>query len=175
MEHSAGDDIESFLWVLCWVVVRNAPSTMTDLHRNWFLEKFDQRLDGGQEKYTMLLSGSPSMKDLHINTAPISDLLLRLWLKFGGRYGSDRIQSRSEDEARTWLQELDTHDWMIGELKEALAKEGWKDIRDASVPRQVLFPHKTLTVNQRKRKSAMSQYGYKPLNKRTRLDAVAKN
>ncbi|KIK67587.1 hypothetical protein GYMLUDRAFT_190229 [Collybiopsis luxurians FD-317 M1] len=177
VEHSVGDDLESFLWVLSWVVGRNAPSSMTDVHRALFLQMFDQHLEAGYAKKLLLRGGPTNIDELEINTIQVSDLLTDLWLKFAGRY---RCQSflitkrKSEKEAHEWLQQLETHDWMVGELRAALADDGWRNLRDASVPRQVVIMRRTLTKNQKKRKSAMSEYlsesGLMPLQKKLRTE-----
>ncbi|KAE9384735.1 hypothetical protein BT96DRAFT_841797 [Gymnopus androsaceus JB14] len=93
VEHSVGDDIESFLWVLSWVVGRNAHSTMTEAHRVSFLQKFDERVDAGDAKKIVLRSGSATIEDMKITTSQISDLLIQLWRHFGGRYGSELFTS----------------------------------------------------------------------------------
>lgn len=109
----------------------------------------------------------------------VSDLLIQLWLKFGGRYGSDLFQfkTKESEEGNKWLKELETHAWMIGELKIALANNEWKTLGDASVSHQVISnpKKKILTENQRKRKSAMNEYGHKPLQKRMRIEAESKD
>ncbi|KIK67588.1 hypothetical protein GYMLUDRAFT_215717 [Collybiopsis luxurians FD-317 M1] len=127
VEHSVGDDLESFLWVLSWVVGRNAPSSMTDAHRAWFLRTFDENLDPGYTKDMLLRSGIKTVTNLKLNSVQVSDLLAELWLKFGGRYESDYFvftKRRSEEEAHDWLQQLETHNWMIGQLEAALADDG---------------------------------------------------
>ncbi|KAE9402972.1 hypothetical protein BT96DRAFT_815562, partial [Gymnopus androsaceus JB14] len=127
----------------------------------------------GDAKKIVLRSGSATIEDMKITTSQISDLLIQLWLRFGGRYGSDLFRSAkksSEDDAKKWLLELEAHDWMISELEAALTNEEWRKLGDASVSCQVIMTKKTLTEIQKKRKSAMSEYGPKPLNKKSRKD-----
>ncbi|KIK67589.1 hypothetical protein GYMLUDRAFT_36329 [Collybiopsis luxurians FD-317 M1] len=172
VEHSVGDDVESFFWVLAWVVGRNAPSSMTDTHRAYFLRTFDETLDAGYAKQMILLGGRKAVKDLKIDTIQVSDLLTELWLKFGGRYESDSFVStkrRSKEEAHDWLQQLETHDWTIGELGAALADTDWRNLRDASISRQVMTTRKTIVENRKRRKSAMSEYRSMSLRKKSRM------
>ncbi|KAF9076313.1 hypothetical protein BDP27DRAFT_1197174, partial [Rhodocollybia butyracea] len=89
------------------------------------------------------------------------NLLAKLWSHFGGRYGSElfaMMKKRSEADADQWLQQLETHDWMVGELKAALVDEEWENLGDASVAHQVIITRKTQTENQKKRKSVMTEY-----------------
>ncbi|KAF5386277.1 hypothetical protein D9757_008595 [Collybiopsis confluens] len=60
VKHTVGDDIESFLWVLSWVVGRNAPSTMTDKACAKFLQAFDEK-DSGSTKQDKLGSGGRNL------------------------------------------------------------------------------------------------------------------
>lgn len=41
---------------------------MTEVHRAWFLEKFDERRDAGEAKNLVLLGGSVTIKALKIET-----------------------------------------------------------------------------------------------------------
>ncbi|KAF5389910.1 hypothetical protein D9757_003597 [Collybiopsis confluens] len=171
VEHTVGDDIESFLWVLSWVVGRNAPSTMTDDTCAAFLQAFDQRKPGGSAKKMQLRSGGSAIRDLKLATPKITDLLSELWVRFGGRYDSDifRIMTLNKPErARNWLQTLESHDWMIKQLNAALADEEWQTLKDPRITRL----SKILTEHQNKRKSTMTEYGPLPLPKKPRVEPV---
>ncbi|KAF5380270.1 hypothetical protein D9757_007954 [Collybiopsis confluens] len=173
IQHSVGDDIESFLWVLSWVLGRNAPSSMTDIVRADFLQAFDQLAPGGSTKKKNLGCGGLIIRDLKLATPQVADLLIILWLQFGGRYGTDNFfseQLRSKESARKWLQSLESHDWMMKQLELALADEDWKKLNDGRVAYEVVKSKKILTEGQKKRKSAMSAYGPFPLPKKPRMD-----
>ncbi|KIK51533.1 hypothetical protein GYMLUDRAFT_181302 [Collybiopsis luxurians FD-317 M1] len=88
IEHSAGDDVESFFWVLSWVVGRNASSSMTNNVWANFLRSFDSDV---YMKKTMLQSGAPTIEGMKLATPQVKNLLIKLWRHFGGRYGSERF------------------------------------------------------------------------------------
>ncbi|KAF5371049.1 hypothetical protein D9757_010299 [Collybiopsis confluens] len=170
--HSQGDDIESFLWVLIWVVARNAPHDMTDEHCAGILQSFDQQIDAGSAKKRLLRGGKSEIQEMNLTTEQLTNLLTHLVRHFSGRYESeifDMIREQSPERAEKWLQELETHDWMTSVLRKALEDDNWKALKDASIPRQVIRTNKTL-MEGRKRKSAISEYCHAPLPKKLRLD-----
>ena len=75
--------------------------------------------------------------------------------------------------ADIWLQSLEMHSWMINRLEHALSEHDWKNLVEGRVSYPVLSTQKTLTENQKKRKSAMSEYGPKPLHKKSRMETEA--
>ncbi|KAF5383892.1 hypothetical protein D9757_007383 [Collybiopsis confluens] len=173
VKHTVGDDIESFLWVLSWVVGRNAPSTMTDNACAAFLQAFDERKDGGSTKKTMLGCGGMAIRDLNLATPQVTDLLSELWVHFGGRYDSDMFRmmtSNSPESARDWLQTLESHDWIIKKFETALTNKDWKTLKDPRITHSLPKTSKALTEVQKKRKSGMTEYGPPPLLKKPRLE-----
>ncbi|KAF5392107.1 hypothetical protein D9757_003326 [Collybiopsis confluens] len=160
IQHSVGDELESFLWVLSWVIA------------------FDQLMRGGSAKKSKLGSGGLTIRDLKLATPQVCDLLTTLWQKFGGRYGSDMFfteQTRSKEDADKWLQSLESHDWMMGQLETALANEDWKKLNDRRVTYEYGTSKRTLTEGQKKRKSVMTDYGPFPMPKKPRVEATAQN
>ncbi|KAF5344696.1 hypothetical protein D9757_015063 [Collybiopsis confluens] len=156
VEHTVGDDIESFLWVLSWVVV--------EMHR---------RKPGGSAKKMQLRSGGSAIRDLKLATLKVTDLLSKLWKQFGGRYGSDRFTDMTEASSKAaseWLQTLESHDWTIKQLNAALADEEWKTLKDPRITRLLPKTSKILTERQNKRKSTMTEYGPLPLPKKPRVE-----
>ncbi|KAF5389203.1 hypothetical protein D9757_003381 [Collybiopsis confluens] len=176
VQHVAGDDIESFLWVLAWVVARNVPHGMSEHACGYFLQAFDQLSPDGSAKTDLLLTGAARIRGMALTTVPLQHLLTKLWLRFGGKYGSDKMQEtreKSDEEARRWLEDLRTHDWMIETLETALSDELWQQISDPRVARDIKVRDKILTGTQKKRKSAMTDYGVPPLPKKVRIEPRA--
>lgn len=175
VKHLAGDDIESFLWVLAWVVGRNASNDMSDAERSTFLEAFDQRSPGGSAKKDKIQAGGSAIRRLRLKNSQLETVLIQLWQHFGGRYDSDAfLEERTEsmDKAQKWLQQLEEHSWMINKLRTALANDEWMKLTDCRVS-HTISSKQTLTVGQKRRKSQMTDYGPTPLRKKVRKGGEA--
>ncbi|KAF5392684.1 hypothetical protein D9757_000919 [Collybiopsis confluens] len=172
--NSIADDIESFLWVLSWVVARNAPSKMADAACAGFLQVFDLHPLSTVTKLDKLFGGAVTIKALQLETAQVSRLLLTLWRQFGARYGSEYFLMKKEDKSpefsEEWLRTLDSHDWMIEQLRTALSDEKWEKLNDPRIDRKLPQTSKCLTAGQKKRRSAVSNDLPATLSKRFRTD-----
>ncbi|CAA7260739.1 unnamed protein product [Cyclocybe aegerita] len=166
--HRVGDDLESFLWVLVWVALRNAKNDMTIPQRALFLQAFDYSVDGegGLARRNYIEKDYLAIKRIKLSNEFFSRILSTLWSKFGGRYGTVLFDMKDTDDhaaAEKWLAELESHEWMLGEVEKALKDEEWRNCgRDGSVKQEY---HTSLPSTSRKRKGSDS---YPDLPRHTR-------
>ncbi|CAA7260742.1 unnamed protein product [Cyclocybe aegerita] len=127
--HNVGDDLESFLWVLVWVALRYAQNEMSVAEREMFLDAFNYSFhgEGGLAKRGYILTDYAAIEDMKLDNGFLSNMLCNFWSKFGGRYGTTTFRTKKEDHVATdkWLEELESHEWMLSELEKALKNEEW--------------------------------------------------
>ncbi|KAJ3510496.1 hypothetical protein NLJ89_g4634 [Agrocybe chaxingu] len=150
--HKIGDDLESFLYVLVWIAAKYAPNDMDIKFRTSLLRAFD--LAGGVEKRNHILKGTSAIYDIKLEQPAFANLLVTLWLEFGARYNSDSyrfLETRDPEAAREWLNRLESHEWMMATLSEALKNEDWLSTTcDGRIKHLVIESEKTLTEGQKK-------------------------
>ncbi|CAA7265130.1 unnamed protein product [Cyclocybe aegerita] len=158
--HKIIDDLESFLHVLVWIAAKYAPNDMDIKFRTSLLRAFD--VAGGVEKYKYMMMGTSAIHDIKLEQPVFTKLLVTLWLEFGGRYESDSyrfLKTHDPKAANEWLDRLESHDWMMTTLTEALKNEEWSSTTDdGRIKHPIIESEKTLTGGQKKRKSELSEY-----------------
>jgi hypothetical protein len=158
--HRVGDDLESFTHVLAWMAARYAPNSMTPEDRGEFLRVFDSTVDNSSSKERLLLADMMTIMNITISNQKFRDILCTLWHGFACRYDSYYVFTQTEDAAKYLRERLETHDWMMDTLKDALKDSDWKsDSDDSAVNHELPIPDESLTEGQRKkRKSNLSEY-----------------
>jgi hypothetical protein len=155
-----GDDLESFVHVLLWLVGRYAPNEMSDDERAKFLRTFDDLNE--QSKVNMLTSGGFFMSRLKLEPKNLNLRYLLGDLLDGYRYRYAELGPREQrDPAKlkehTDLQQrLESHKWFMDILSDALKAEEWKALRDPAKEQEVatLFQRE----GGKKRKSQCKEY-----------------
>ncbi|KAJ3499523.1 hypothetical protein NLJ89_g10093 [Agrocybe chaxingu] len=112
--HNVGDDLESFLWVLVWVALQYARSDMS----------------GGLAKRNYIEQDYPAIKRMTLSNEFLARILSTLSSKFGGRYGTllfDMKETEDQIAAEKWKADLESHEWMLGELEKALKNTEWRN------------------------------------------------
>jgi len=161
--HTVGDDLESFLYVLAWVAARYAPNGMSQKRRTYFVRIHDytQGNEDGFAKESVLLAGRATIMKLEIEQLPFQQVLGDLWTAFACRYNSEAYSlelQRDPAAAQLLLDRLESHDWMVDTLCEALRDDAWQTAQDASVRHPILEADESLTWRQLKRKSQMPSH-----------------
>jgi hypothetical protein len=126
------------------------------------LKKFDSSIGGvgGGDKAEFLGGDSASIMRLGLEQEPLSMVLEDIFTGFGHRYLSTeqtKLKRRNAKAAEAEVEKLETHDWLLGVLEEALKNKEWRDARDERVDQDTL-DDMSLTEGQRKRKSMLSEY-----------------
>ncbi|KAJ3506069.1 hypothetical protein NLJ89_g7078 [Agrocybe chaxingu] len=157
--HRVGDDLESFLWVLVWVALRHAQGDMTTDERALFLQAFDYSVNGkgGLARRNYIEKDSTAIKRMKLSNEFLSRILSTLWSKFGGRYGTLLFDTKETEDpiaAEKWKADLESHEWMLGELEKALKNEEWRNYRYDGWVKQEF--HTSLPESSRKRKGSDS-------------------
>ncbi len=83
-----------------------------------------------------------------------------LWHGFACRYDSYFVITQEEDVARELQERLETHDWMLKMMEDALEEKDWESAGDdGAVNHEVPEPDDTLTEgqNNHRRSSERSQ------------------
>jgi hypothetical protein len=158
--HRVGDDLESFTHVLAWVAARYAANSMTPGQRGEFLRVFDSTVENSNSKERILLADLVTILKMKISQKQFHDVLCTLWHGFACRYDSYFILTQTDDVAKKLREQLETHDWMISTLKDALKDKDWELASDdGAVNHGLLTSDESLTEGQRKkRKSNLSEY-----------------
>ncbi|EEB93246.1 hypothetical protein MPER_08127 [Moniliophthora perniciosa FA553] len=135
--------------------------------RSAFLRAFDSRIGGagGDEKYTYLVSGKNTIKRINLCQAAFSDLLSELWVAFGFRYESDAYASttmQDPEKADAEVQKLESHEWIVGVLEDALKNEQWKNVTNDGAVKHSIIETENPQIGAYKRKSEMEEYCTKP-------------
>jgi hypothetical protein len=160
--HRVGDDLESFVHVLTWIAIKYARNRLTAPERTWLLKKFDFSIGGvgGLDKAAFLRSDSASVMEINLQQEPLSIVLEDIFSGFGHRYRSlaqRKLERSDKKAAEAEVEKLETHDWLLGVLGEALKNKEWRDARDGRVDQDIL-DDRSLTEGQRKRKSMLAEY-----------------
>jgi hypothetical protein len=98
---------------------------------------------------------------MEISQTQFRDVLCKLWHGFACRYGSSYyVLTQSKDSIEKLKGRLETHDWMINTLVDALQDRDWELASDdCAVNHELPEPDESLTEGQRKkRKSNLSEY-----------------
>jgi hypothetical protein len=134
-----GDDLESFVHVLLWLVCRYAPNDMEDYRRAIFLERFDK--SHGQSKADMLRGGRALIADLELKSDHLTILLEKLL--DGCQYRYTKLGRREQrapgelEEFKHHQAQLESHSWLMDLLSDALKAEEWKAFRDPAKDQEV--------------------------------------
>jgi hypothetical protein len=150
--------------MLAWVAARYAPNRMSAKCRTYFVHNYDytQANKDGLSKESVLRGGRAIIQDVNINQLRFQQLLGDLWTAFGCRYQSESYNlelQRDPAAAQELLHRLESHEWMIEQLCEALWDDAWRAAQDSYVWHPLLEANQSLTTQQLKRKSEMlSQY-----------------
>jgi hypothetical protein len=165
-----GDDLESFALVLLWLAGRYAANEMSPFKRAEFLHQFDSLY--GQAKANMFSGGSTIAARLKLLSKDLKYLLEDLLNGYRYRYTEleereqkkpGKLEAHKHHQAR-----LESHEWLMNLLSDALKDEAWKAVRDPSRTEQEVAPL-FQREGGRKRKSACSEYELTNANKRLRL------
>jgi hypothetical protein len=150
-----GDDLESFVYVLLWLVGRYAPNKLSDHERALFLRRFD-----GLYKADMLRIGGSFVTKLKIESKNLRYLLADLLDGYRYRYTELGQREQREpgnlEEHKRLQAQLESHKWLMDTLSDALKAEEWKALRDPAKEQGVapLFQR----AGGRRRKSVCSEY-----------------
>lgn len=161
--HDVGDDLESFLYVLAWVAARYAPNEMSDVKRTSFMNSYDYNpaSDPGYMKRAVLVAGALTISEIKINQPRFKQLLSDLWKAFACRYRDQSefdcgMHTQGLISRKQLLDRLETHDWMIDQLHEALKDDTWRTAQDPFVHHTIHnWSDDLLTAGQLKRKTDM--------------------
>ncbi|KAH8925962.1 hypothetical protein BT69DRAFT_1348377 [Atractiella rhizophila] len=160
IKHEPRDDIESFVYVLCWVAARSAPSTMTSNKRGRVLNKFkrvscdkiDLAIDNRLEALDVgnLKINSPYLKKLCLSLFQSLKFLVRFQEEMeAGRIFSDDEDSESEqvfvfrgDKTKPATGRMLSHGYMRKKFQRALTKGGdaWRKQGDSAYRGEVVYP-----------------------------------
>jgi hypothetical protein len=126
------------------------------------LKKFDSSIDGvgGDDKADFFKLDSGAIIDIGLDQEHLSIVLEAVFSGFGHRYMSmeqRKLLKADKKAAEAAVEKLETHDWLLGVLKEALKNKEWRAARDGRVDQDVL-DDRSLTGGQRKRKSVLLEY-----------------
>jgi hypothetical protein len=164
-----GDDLESFVHVLLWLVGRYAPNEMSDDERAKFLRRFDDLY--GESKADMLKIGRSFVSGLKVQSKNLRFLLRDLLDGFRYRYTEveepDEEEPAKLKEHEDLQQRLESHKWFMDILSDALKAEEWKALRDPAKDQEVatLFQRE----GGKKRKSNCEEYLKEVAQKKTRV------
>uniref|UniRef100_A0A0W0G398 Fungal-type protein kinase domain-containing protein n=1 Tax=Moniliophthora roreri TaxID=221103 RepID=A0A0W0G398_MONRR len=144
------------LTVLGWIAARYVPKVHT---RSAFLRAFDSRIGGtgGDDKQRYLMSGTQTIVDIKLHQTASHNILRKLWVAFGFRYGSElcyqMVETESVEKVAAELRKLESHEWTVGVLEDALKIEEWKSVtNDGAMKHSIVEMEQSLTGAQ-KRKS----------------------
>lgn len=112
--HELADDIESFLYVLCWVVLRFTPTRLSSDKLSFLLSRVfdylwaysssDGSLIGGQGKMGFLSSGEMMSESVGLPKGPLHNLITTLSNTCAMRY--KRTPSKEEQAMHETLRDL---------------------------------------------------------------------
>jgi len=133
---------------------------MDVVERGEFLRVFDGAIQDCARKARLLSNDIPTIRNIKISQKRFEKLLCDLWHGFACRYDSYFVITQDKDVARELQERLETHDWMLKMMKDALEEKDWELAGDdGAVNHEVPEPDETLTEGQRKRrKSNLSEY-----------------
>ncbi|KAH8929907.1 hypothetical protein BT69DRAFT_1315424 [Atractiella rhizophila] len=136
-EHLASDDIQSFLHVLVWVIIRHGPTALTKDERVSRLKSFDLKdtlTDAYTAKFDMF--NRNVARNLYISTVPfaelVSELLVTLSCAITYEDSLDRPNVPKVKEERDAWQKMQTHDFMGNVMEESLKNLEWKQMNDGA-------------------------------------------
>ncbi|KAJ7466757.1 hypothetical protein B0H11DRAFT_2047598 [Mycena galericulata] len=144
------DDLESFLLVLLWVAISYAPGTMTAKARADELQVFDDTNPAAKRRFVS--SGKSSVPYFNLSSPHFEHLLVKLLGGFEARY---HVRPRLDPGSPVSPAHLESHDWMMAMLQQALEDETWRALQDAGEAQPVNRPE----VTGPKRKSEIPEYG----------------
>ncbi|KAJ7460035.1 hypothetical protein B0H11DRAFT_2058567 [Mycena galericulata] len=144
------DDLESFLLVLLWVAISYAPGTMTAKARADELQVFDDTNPAAKRRFVS--SGKSSVPYFNLSSPHFEHLLVKLLGGFEARY---HVRPRLDPGPPVSPAHLESHDWMMAMLQQALEDETWRALQDAGEAQPVNRPD----VTGLKRKSEIPEYG----------------
>lgn len=126
------------------------------------MNKFDSSIGGvgGRDKAEFFRLDSAAIMEIGIEQEPLSMVLEDIFSGFGHRYRSlaqSKLKKEDQKAAEAEVEKLETHNWLLGVLEEALENKEWRDARDGRVDQDILND-RPLTVAQRKRKSMLPEY-----------------
>ena len=126
------------------------------------MKKFDSSIDGvgGDDKAEFFKLDSGAIIDVGLDQKPLSIVLEDVFSGFGHRYMSmehRKLLRNDKEAAEAEVEKLETHDWLLGVLEEALKNKEWRDARDGRVDQDVM-DERPLTEGRRKRKSTLPEY-----------------
>ncbi|KAH8929905.1 hypothetical protein BT69DRAFT_1328399 [Atractiella rhizophila] len=135
--HLVSDDIQSFLHVLVWVIIRHGPTALTKDERASRLKSFDPKdtiTDAYTAKFDMF--NCNLARNLYISTVPfaelVSELLLTLCCAITHEDSLDRPNMVTVKEERDAWEKMQTHDFMGNVMEESLKNLEWKQMNDGA-------------------------------------------
>jgi hypothetical protein len=133
---------------------------MDVVKRGEFLRVFDATIQDSEWKARLLSNDIPTIRNIKVSQKRFEKLLCDLWHGFACRYDSYFVITQDEDVTRELRERLETHDWMLKTMKDALEEKDWESASDdGAVNHEVPEPGDTLAEGQRKRrKSNLSEY-----------------
>ena len=122
---------------------------------------FDATIQDSERKARLLSNDIPTIRNIKISQPQLEKLLCDLGHGFACRYDSYFVITQDEAVARDLRQRLETHDWMLKRMKDALEKDWESASDDGAVNHEVPERDDTLTEGQRKRRKLnLSEYIY---------------
>ncbi|KAH8915312.1 hypothetical protein BT69DRAFT_1251802 [Atractiella rhizophila] len=136
--HLASDDIQSFLHVLVWAILRHVPTALTKGERASRLKSFDPK-DTLMDTYTAKFDtfrGDLS-RTLRVTTAPFRELLFALLSTLSHainheHFLNDNHMPERQEERDAW-EMMTTHDFVANAMEESLRNLEWKEMEDSAV------------------------------------------
>ncbi|KAH8922208.1 hypothetical protein BT69DRAFT_1263670 [Atractiella rhizophila] len=151
VRHEAQDDIESFVYVLAWIVISHAVSDMNESTRQKLRDEFMRQPQNDTEATIRRRSGviMAGVDQLQITTAqlkrllgilfknlsyrllPRTDVVANLLDAFADEESPEQKANLKADER---IRRMTTHANMRAVLRNALKDEAWKNEQDPAVP-----------------------------------------
>ncbi|KAH8916184.1 hypothetical protein BT69DRAFT_1228855 [Atractiella rhizophila] len=135
--HLASDDIQSFLHVLVWVILRYGPTKLEKSERLSRLKSFDSK-DTLMDTYTVKRSAFNSNlpRTLRVSTAPFRELLFVLLSTLSRaitheHFLDDDDMPERQEERDAW-EMMATHDFVANAMEESLKNLQWKEMKDGA-------------------------------------------
>jgi hypothetical protein len=180
--HQVSDDLESFFWVLLYLVVKCRNITGEDLTEN-MKDVFDQHTDmdrngnvtGGKGKLLFLHNeGFDKTTIRTLVETPCRKIIEKLRSLFRdvnysgeGADDSDSDDLVFETKRQEATEKLNSSEWILEMINEHLSSE-WDVDDDGSLHKTVLRPDSAASRNRRKRKAVESNEEKTPFNQRRR-------
>ncbi|KAG7440550.1 uncharacterized protein BT62DRAFT_581245 [Guyanagaster necrorhizus] len=175
--HSVSDDLESFVHVLTWVILRFTPSALTaDKLASLLKQLYEEAEDilddsavsggytvrGGQTKRTTLATALMVLQQMKLLNKNLDRLLTTLLRGFGVRYGSElhvnvMVLEKNPPATQALLGRIQSHKWILEAVTAALNDRSAWPANDRSRHNPVLKVEAT-ALNRMKRKSERERH-----------------